>query len=244
MAQRVGAGTWSIQGETVTLPVTITDARLTAAVFTAPTGAARRVLAGVPLRPVSLLGRAVSLLVIVHYGEWALKSYDEVGVGLLARGPGGRPGLYLADLPVTGAFTREAGQDFWALPKWLMEAVLRFGADATEVMVRDDGTEVMWTAIRHGRLRLPVGVRASMPSWSYLNHGAQAGRLLRGRVPMRLSGVRVGRGGFDVRLGKHPMAERMRDLGMLGRPWLTVAAERLTGPIGEFAEVSRRPRRS
>jgi len=169
----------------------------------------------------------------LHYDDWALKSYDEVGVGLLALGPGGRPGLYLADLPVTGAFSREAGQDLWALPKWIMECDLRFGAAATEVAVRGafSGT------LRHGGVRLP-GVRAFLPTWSYLEHGAQAGRLLRGRVPMRLSGVRVGRQ-CAISLGDHPMAGRMRVLGMLGRPLLTVHADRLRGPLGEYREVAR-----
>lgn len=242
MAERVGPGTWSIQGETVTLPVTVTNARLTSAVFAAEPAAARQLLAGVPLEPLVVFGRAFSVLLIIHYDEWALKSYDEVGVGLLARGPGGRPGLHIVDLPVTGAFTREAGQDFWALPKWLMEAVLTFGPDATEAEVRQDGAEVMRATVRHGRVRLPFGTRLSLPSWSYLDHGAQAGRLLRGRVPMRLSGVRVGRGGFAVRLGEHSMAQRMRSLGMLGTPWLTVTADRLSGPLGEFEPVAAVPK--
>src|SRR4051812_46895131 len=107
MAERVGAGAWTIQGETVTLPVTITDARMSAAVFTAPAAGARQVLADVPLEPFVLFGRAISLLMTVHYPEWALKTYDEVGVGLLVRGPRGVPGLHIVDLPVTGAFTRE-----------------------------------------------------------------------------------------------------------------------------------------
>jgi hypothetical protein len=242
MAERVRPGVWSIQGETVTLPVTITGARMTGAVFTAPPAAARQVLDGVPLQPLVLFGRAFTLLMLIHYDEWALKTYDEVGVGLLVRGPGGRPGLHLVDLPVTGAFTREAGQDFWALPKWLMQATLTFGGDATEAVVARDGAEVMRVSIRHGRVRLPFGTRSSLPSWSYLDHGAQAGRLLRGRVPMRMSGVRLGRGGFDVRLGEHPMAQRMRALGMLGTPILTVAAERLDGPLGEWTPVVPRQR--
>ncbi|MFI5892027.1 acetoacetate decarboxylase family protein [Actinoplanes sp. NPDC051513] len=237
MAERVGPGTWSIQGETVTLPVTITDARITAAVFTAPVAGARQVLAGVPLEPLVLFGRAITLLMTIHYGPWALKTYDEVGIGLLVRGPRGRPGLHIVDLPVTGAFTREAGQDFWALPKWLMEADLTFGATATEVTVRDDGAEVLHAAIRNGKVRLPFPTRLSLPSWSYLDHGAQAGRLLRGKLPMRLSGARLGRGGLDVRLGEHPMTRKMRALGMLGRPWLTVTGARLTGPLGEFREA-------
>ncbi|XVV17302.1 acetoacetate decarboxylase family protein [Actinoplanes sp. CA-131856] len=237
MAERIGAGVWSLQGETVTLPVTITDARITASVFTAPAASARELLAGLPLKPFTAFGRAFGLLMCIHYGEWALKTYDEVGVGLLALGPGRRPGLYLLDLPVTGAFTREAGQDFWALPKWLMTSTLRFGDGATDVTVTDGDTPVMSASFTHGRLRLPFGVRSSLPAWSYLDHGAQAGRLLRGRVPMRLSGVRLGRGSFSVRLGEHPMARRMAALGMVNRPLLTVHASSLRGPLGEWRAV-------
>lgn len=242
MARRTADGTWSIQGRTVTLPVTIPGARITAAVFRAPADGARQVLAESPLEPLLVRNRAVSLLMCVHYDEWVLGSYDEVGVGLLATGPGLRPGLHLLDLPVTGEFTREAGQDFWGLPKWVMGADLRFGPGETSVVVRDGGAEVMRATLRHGRRRLPVPVRASVPSWSYLGHGAQAHRLLRGRVPMNLDGVRLSRGGVSVRLGgPHPMADRMRALGMLGRPLLTVHAERLTGSLDEFKAVAATP---
>ncbi|MEV4350127.1 acetoacetate decarboxylase family protein [Actinoplanes sp. NPDC049596] len=234
MAERIGPGVWSLQGETVTLPVTITDAQITAAVFTSPAVDARKLLAGLPLKPFTVLGRAFGLLMCIHYGEWALKTYDEVGVGLLTVGPRGRLGLFLLDLPVTGAFTREAGQDFWALPKWLMTSTLRFGAGRTDVTVSDDGTPVFSASLTHGRLRLPFGLRSSLPAWSHLDHGAQAGRLLRGRVPMNLSGVRLGRGASSVRLGAHPMADRMAALGMVGRPLLTVHAASLRGSLGEW----------
>ncbi|MBM2616590.1 acetoacetate decarboxylase family protein [Actinoplanes sp. LDG1-06] len=234
MAERAGDGVWTIQGETVTLPVEITSARLTSAVFTTPVASARAVLGGRPLRPFSLFGRAIGVLMCVHYDEWALKSYDEVGVGLLVRGPSGPPGLHFVDLPVTGAFTREAGQDFWALPKWLMDADLRFSPMETDVVVHDRSDEVMRASFRHGRFRLPFALRSALPAWSYLEHGAQAGVLLRGEVPMRLSGVRLGRGAFRVRLGDHPMAERMKALGMGARPLLTVHADRLHGPLAEF----------
>ncbi len=235
MAERLRDGVWLVQGETITLPVNIPSARLTAAVFRAPAAGLRAALAGTPLRPFTVGGRGLSLLMCLHYDDWALKSYDEVGVGLLALGPGGRPGLYLADLPVTGAFTREAGRDLWALPKWIMECALDFGATATDVAVRG----AFSATLRHGGVRLP-GVRAFLPAWSFLEYGAQAGRLLRGRVPMRLSGVRLGRQ-CTISLGEHPMAARMEALGMARRPLVTVHAERLHGPLGEYSEVSRHP---
>ena len=237
MAERVGDGVWTLQGETVTLPVEITSARLTSAVFTTPVASARAVLEGAPLRPFSLLGRAFGVLMCVHYDDWALKSYDEVGVGLLVRGPSGPPGLHFVDLPVTGAFTREAGQDFWALPKWLMDADLRFSKMETDVVVRDRTDEVMRASFRHGRIRLPFDLRSSLPAWSYLERGAQAGSLLRGAVPMHLSGVRLGRGAFRVGLGHHPMAARMRALGMGSRPLITVHDARMRGSLAEFHRV-------
>jgi hypothetical protein len=230
MAERLRPGVWSIQGTTLTLPLEIPSARLTAAVFAAPVEGAREVLDGTPLRPFQVGKRALSLLMCLHYDDWALQSYDEVGAGLLALGPRNRPGLYLCDLPVTGAFTREAGQDLWGLPKWLMRCDLKFSDAATEVTV--DG--VFGGRFRHGVGGPPV--RAFLPTWSWLDHGAQRGRLLRGRVPMRLSGVRFGRS-LELQLRTHEMAGRMRRLGMHRRPLLTVHAERLHGPLGEFTAV-------
>jgi hypothetical protein len=237
VAELVGPDTWTIQGETITLPVSLGDARLTAAVFTCPAAAASSVLASTPLRPLVVAGRAISVLMCIHYGEWALKAYDEVGVCVFVRGR--PPGLHIVDLPVTGAFTREAGRDFWALPKWVMDADLSFGADRTSVVVRDGGAEVMRASFGHG-WRFP-SLPATLPAWSYLEEGAQAGRLLRGWLPMRLSGVRLGRAPASVRLPPgtaHPMAARMRALGMLGRPLFTVHAERLSGRLGSFTPVS------
>ncbi|MGK5681395.1 acetoacetate decarboxylase family protein [Actinoplanes sp. URMC 104] len=238
MAQRVGDGVWTLQGRTVTLPVEITSARLTAAVFTSRAAAVRPLLAGVPLRPFTVLGRAVGMVLCVHYDEWALGAYDEVGVGLLVRGPSGPPGLHLLDLPVTGALTREAGRDFWALPKWLMDADLRFAPARTDVVVRDGAAEAVRASFRHGGVRLPFPLRAALPAWSWLDDGAQPRTLLRGLVPMRLSGVRLGRGAFRASFGAHPMAERMKALGMAGQPLLTVHASRLHGPLGEFRPVA------
>lgn len=239
VAQLIGPDTWTIQGETITLPLKLADARVTAAVFACSPSDASSVLASVPLKPLVVGGRAFSVLMCIHYGEWALKSYDEVGVGLFVRGR--PPGLHIVDLPVTGEFTREAGQDFWALPKWVMDADLSFSSNRTSVVVRDGRTEVMRAEFGHGRRFPPVP--GTMPAWSYLDRGAQAGRLLRGRLPLRLSGVRLGRPPVSVRLPPaeaHPMSSRMRLLGMLSRPLFTVHAARLSGPLRAFTPT--RPR--
>jgi hypothetical protein len=237
MGELVAAKTWRIQGETITLPVRITDAETASAVFAVRPVDAASCLRGTGLRPFTLAGRAFSMLMLVHYGEWVLGTYDEVGVGLFTRGPGGRLGLYIVDLPVSGELTREAGQDFWALPKWLMRSDLTFDGPSASVTVHDGDTFVMRASLRAGRMSVPFGVRAKVPTWSKLDRGAQAGVLLCGAVPMNVQGLHIGRGDVRVELGNHPMAERMTALGMTRRPLLAVHARRLSGDLDAFEAV-------
>jgi hypothetical protein len=174
------------------------------------------------------------VLMLVRYGEWVLGSYDEVGVGLLARGPGGRLGLHVVDLPVTGEFTREAGQDIWALPKWLMRADLTFGDRSASITVHDGDTFVMRANLLAGRTSVPFGTRARAPIWSSLDRGAQAGTLLRGAAVMHTRGLHIGRGDARIELGGHLMADRMATLGMTRRPLLTMCTRRFSGELGVF----------
>lgn len=237
MGELVAGKTWRGQGETITLPVRITDAEMAAAVFTVRPREVTTCLGGTGLRPLTLAGRGFSVLMLVRYGEGVLGSYDEVGVGLFTRGPGGRPGLYLLDLPVTGELTREAGQDFWALPKWLMRCTLTFEGPSASVTVHDGDTFVMRASLRAGRMSVPFGTRATVPTWSKLDWGAQAGVLLRGAVSMNVHAARFGRGSVRVQLGHHPMAGRMAALGMTRRALLTLHARRLSGALDAFEAV-------
>lgn len=234
MAQLVGGKVWRIQGTTITLPVRFADAEMAAAVFLADSRRAAGILRDTGLRPLSLAGRALSALMLVHYGEWALGSYDEAGIGLLVLGPGGRPGLHIVDLPVTGALTREAGQDLWALPKWLMTSDLVFTGDSAAITVHDGPAPVMRAQVETGGLPLPFGLRVKAPLWSRLDRGAQAGVLLRGAMSMSMHEVRAGRGRAQVQLGEHPMAARMAALGMTGRPLLTLHTRHLAGELDAF----------
>jgi hypothetical protein len=241
MAHLVAPGTWAVQGRTVALPVRFDRARAAVALFRPDPGAAYAELRPAGLRPLIVGRRGVAVLMLVRYDEWELGAYDEVGVGLLVRGPGGPPGLHLLDLPVTGAFTREAGRDLWALPKWLMQCSLAFGPSSTEVSVADGDRPVFGARLRVGPLSVPGRPRASVPVWSRLPDGAQAGTLLRGDVRVAAAGVRVGRGRGGIRLDPgpqaHPMARRMAALGMTGRPVLVVHVAELEGVLGAFDPV-------
>jgi hypothetical protein len=244
MAELLADSTWTIQGRTVTLPVSITHAEISIAVFSTTADAAAHHLRGTELEPWTVGGRAFSMLMLVHYDEWELGAYDEVGIGLLVAGPGLKMGLHVLDLPVTGTFTCEAGQDFWGLPKWIMRADLQFAGRTATVSVHDGTEFVMQARLVAGRIPVPPGTRMSTPVWSRLGYGAQAGKLLRGELPMAVSVATFGRGRASVELGVHPMALRMADLGMTHRPLFVMHAGHATGALGAFATVGgEHPRR-
>jgi hypothetical protein len=239
MAELIADRTWAIQGRTINLPVRLEGAEFACAIFGADPSAAAELLSGAALRPFTIAARSFSVLLLVHYPDWALGSYDEVGIGVLARGPGGRsPAVHILDLPVTEPFTLEAGRDVWALPKWLMSADLRFRDTEATVAIHDRGTFVMRARLQAGRLGLPFRLPAKMPALNRIDHGAQAGVLLRGTGAMSVRGTHLGRGRCDVDLGEHPMAHRMRALGMTRRPLLTVHARELSGELDALAPVN------
>ncbi|CAJ62449.1 MULTISPECIES: acetoacetate decarboxylase family protein [Frankia] len=97
---------------------------------------------------------------------------------------------------------------------------------------------VLRVRLEAGGVRVPFPVVVRIPLWCVLPDGPRAGVLLRGAMPVRLHGVRLGRGRTRVELGSHPMAERMAALGMTGRPLLTVTAFRLRGELGAFSAVA------
>jgi hypothetical protein len=237
MAELVGPKTWRIQGRRITLPVTVTDAEMLAAVFRADPERAASTVARPGLRSWTLAGHAFSVLMLVRYGEWALGSYDEVGVGLFTRGPGGRVGLHVVDLPVTGAFTCEAGQDFWGLPKWMMRSELNFVGRTASGAVYDGDTLVLRVRLEAGRVPVPLPVSVRLRSWSGVDQGAQAGVLLRGAIPMTIKGTHLGRGTARVELSDHPMARRMAALGMTRKPLFTLHAARLSGELDAFETI-------
>ncbi len=281
MARTVRAGTWRIHDQLIGLPVTIADARAAIAVYRADPDAARGVLAGAGLTPWTVGGRAISVLFVVHYGPWVLGSYDEVGIGVVVRGPRRRRGVHLVDLPVTESFTRDAGRAIWSLPKWLMSAKVDLTDRAASILIEtapepstpprplptmrrdetdtkasgsgyavkldgDGGRFVLRARLGVDGVRVPFPVRVRIPLWCVLPDGPRPGVLLRGVMPLRLGGIRFGRGRAQVELGNHPMSERMAALGMTDRPLLTGTAPRLRGKLGDFTAadiVHRSPRR-
>ena len=233
MATHPAPDVWEVQGHTIDLPVKVDGATFAGAVWRAPRSAVDAQLEPYGLRSAGFRGTGLAMLVCVVYPEeFVLRGYDEVGIGVLATGPGG-PGLFVLELPVTGTFTREAGREIWGLPKWLMTSKADLGGSTSTMVMSDGDVPVMDATIRTGGLALPL-VPSGGSTWARAEDGPHAGRLLRGKTSMRFRGLRLGRGrGTTITWGEHRMADRARALGMDGRPFATFSAERLSASFGE-----------
>lgn len=238
MATHPAPDLWEVQGKQIDLPVRTHAATFAGAAWRPSRAAVDAQLEPYGLKAAGRLGRGFAMLVCVVYPEdFVLGGYDEVGIGVMATGPGG-PGLFVLELPVTGTFTREAGREIWGLPKWLMTSTADLGGSLSRMTISEDGVPIMDATISTSRLALPLPAPSRGRTWARAEDGPHAGRLLRGKTTMWFHGLRIGRGrGTTITWGKHRMADRARALGMDQRPFATFSAERLDARFGESEVV-------
>jgi hypothetical protein len=227
MAELQEDGSWEIQGRRLEFPVRLTDAAAACAVYLVRTTRADRLVTGTGLHLVSIAGRTPLVLMLVDYRAGDLGTYAEVGVVLLARHRG-RTGVYVHQLPVTGAFTLEAGRALWGLPKWPAQAEMRIDGRSATCHLADEGRHVLTAAIRTLPWRLPRAVPASLVALA-----PRADEVLTSPVRGTAGDIRVGFGGATVVLGSdHPMADELRAVGLPRRPLATATIGRLSFEMG------------
>ena len=225
----------SVLGEMVTMPVEIRDADAASAMFLADAGAARTILAGTGLEPVTIAGRAICTLVFVRYVDGDLGPYHEFGLALMAQRPGDRSstGIYISWLPVNQSFTCAAGREIWGFPKEIADIRITPHGRGKRCEVRLDGRLVV--ALQTGGVPAPATLGgASIAAYTHLD-----GVLRSTPWVMNPSGVRMRPGGARVELGDHPIAEQMRALGpapgghVCRRRGIRIAANDFRGCTGD-----------
>jgi hypothetical protein len=234
MATRHDDGTWEIQGRRIGFPVRIGSAAVACAAYLVPAGPARELVEGTGLELVTVARRTPVFLVLVDYRRSDLGDYDEVGLGLLTRYRG-RIGPYIHQLPVTEAFTLEAGRALWGLPKWLARADLGIaGRTAGCRLATEDDRHVLTVALRTWPGRLPFTV----PGW-LTALAASEGAVLASGIRLRASGIRLGRRGAVQAGAGHPMADEVRALGLPGRrPLLTAVVDDVAFRMGPAEQLT------
>jgi hypothetical protein len=154
-------------------------------------------------------------------------------------------GLFVHWLPVNQGFTLEAGRTIWGFPKELADIELRLASPYKRCIVRRDGRLVLDMLIKPGvPLPPPSALRPARLASSVLSGAGtdavavpriDAFTHLEGvtrRVPWRVlaSGVRLRPGGALIRLGNHPIAKELSELGLPATALLsgTVRRARMT----------------
>ncbi|SDG35010.1 Acetoacetate decarboxylase (ADC) [Sinosporangium album] len=244
----------------VEMPVRCSDGTAVNAFFHADADAARELLAGTGLAPALLGGRAVVAVLPRAYRKTSIGAFQEVGVAVvvhdpwrprpllvwpellrrgdrrgsglrvldLAMGPGGAPGL-AAGSAVAPGLAREV----WGYPAFPAQVGVALSGNVLTVDVREEGRPVMELA---GRL----GPWTPGPELDLVTYSRKDGATLRSLVDTRgaqrlhlVSGLRLRAS------GDHPMAERLRVLGLDGtRPFLVLATDRLQARLGAGAPVT------
>ncbi|MFI6476894.1 acetoacetate decarboxylase family protein [Nonomuraea sp. NPDC050663] len=228
-----------IQGRTVEMPVRIRDATVCTAAYAVRADSARAVLAYSGLDVAEFLpGKAICMLVFVDYRDGDLDTYHEFGVTFLVRPPGVKatPGLsdirnagaFVHWLPVDQGFTLSAGRDIWGFPKELAEIDLRLASPYKRCIVRKDGRMVVDLLLRPG-VPMPGG-SGLLPVTAYTHQDG-----VTRSVPARASfaGARVRPGGALIRLGNHPVAKELSELGLPKRALFTSVTGHAAAEFGE-----------
>ncbi|MEZ0074943.1 acetoacetate decarboxylase family protein [Planotetraspora sp. GP83] len=255
-----------IQGRLVDLPVEVRDATICSAMYLVRADAARAVLAYSRMDVTEVLpGKAVCTLAFVEYRDSDLDSYQEFGVAFLVRPPEAGPpprrgplaglkdlrgsgfGAFVHWLPVDQGFTLEAGRSIWGFPKELAEIDVRLATPYKRCIVRKDGRLVVDLLIRPGIPLPPArtpdlrgghdgtsGTKGAAPLSAY----AHLDGVTR-RIPWttRPHGVRSRPGGALIRLGNHPIAKELSELGLPKPALMTSTVGHVTMLFGEAETV-------
>ncbi|MBZ0236221.1 MAG: acetoacetate decarboxylase family protein, partial [Deltaproteobacteria bacterium] len=213
----------------VELPILYHEVSHVLALFRGRRRAVEDLLVGTGLQPaLGLGGDAVLALACYQYRKTSIGAYNEVGVATFVK-PTGWPtprlavadlyrpvdaratGAYVIDLPVTTAIANAGGRELWGYPKFVTDISFQLDRTRFECAVADPtgGASIMMLA---GRLGL--GVPA--PPMSVVTFSNRRDELVRTHVNVR--GAVRARGGGGLRLvvgaSRHPMAERLRRLGL------------------------------
>ena len=137
-----------IAGTELTMPVRVRRARQRTAMFAVAAGAAQAMIDYSGLRVFRLRpGKAVVVLMLMHYTDSDLGQYFEYGTNVMVNPPGqtlsgprrlAEAGAFIHHLPVDQDFTLEAGRTIWGYPKVRAAFAVR-GADEMAFNVSHDG---------------------------------------------------------------------------------------------------------
>jgi hypothetical protein len=235
----------TIAGTVITMPVQIRRANQHMAMFSVDADAAQHLIDYSGLQVCRYLpGRAIVVLMLMHYLDGDLGKYYEFGTSVMVNPPGTAPGskaspralqsagAFIHHLPVDQAFTLEAGTKIWGYPKVMADFTVREGRQFSfDCSV--DGQLVITMEFRRG---LPIRLMPRQQAQRSYSH--RDGVTRETGFEHTLDGVRTRFGGVHVRLGGHPYAKELASLGLPKRALLSSSADHVQMTFGDAQEIS------
>jgi hypothetical protein len=232
----------TIAGTVLTMPVRIRKATQHMAMFSVDADAAQRLIDYSGLQVCRYLpGRAVVVLMLMHYLDGDLGQYYEYGTSVMVNPPGSKAsgpralqsaGAFIHHLPVDQSFTLEAGTKIWGYPKVLAGFTIRedrrFGFDCSV-----DGQLVVGMEFGRG---LPFRLAPRQQSQRSYSH--RDGVTRETAFEYTLDGVRTRFGAVRIRLGDHPYAKELASLGLPKRAMVSSSAANVQMIFGDAQEIS------
>jgi hypothetical protein len=235
----------TIAGTVITMPVQIRKANQHMAMFSVDADAAQHLIGYGGLQVCRYLpGRAIVVLMLMHYIDGDLGQYYEFGTSVMVNPPGTAPGskagpralqsagAFIHHLPVDQPFTLEAGTKIWGYPKVMADFTIRegrsFGFDCVI-----DGQLVIGMDFGPG---LPIRLTPRQQAQRSYSH--RDGVTRETAFEHTLDGVRTRLGGVRVRLGDHPYAKELASLGLPKRAMLSSSADQVQMTFGDAQEIS------
>ena len=232
----------TIAGTVLTMPVKIRTANQHLAMFSVDADAAQRLIDYSGLNVCRYIpGRAIVVLMLMHYIDGDLGQYYEYGTNVMVNPPGSNAsgpnalqsaGAFIHHLPVDQAFTLEAGQKIWGYPKVMADFTIRdgrqFGFDLTI-----DGQFVIGMEFSRG---LPIPLTPRTQAQHSYSHRDGATRET--AFEMTSTGVRNRPRGMRMRLGDHPYAKELAALGLPKPAMLSSSIDNVQMSFDDAREVS------
>ena len=236
----------TIAGTVITMPVQIRLANQHMAMFSVDADAAQHLIDYSGLQVCRYLpGRAIVVLMLMHYIDGDLGKYYEFGTSVMVNPPGsnasgpralGDAGAFIHHLPVDQEFTLEAGTKIWGYPKVMADFTVREG--------RRFGFDFGFECSVDGQLVIDMEFGPGLPFRLTPRQQAQRSYSHRDGVTREtafehtLDGVRTRFGGVRVKLGDHPYAKELASLGLPKRALLSSSADQVQMTFGDAQEIS------
>ena len=233
----------TIAGTVLTMPVQIRHAVQHMATFSVDADAAQQMIDYSGLQVCRYLpGRAIVILMLVHYVDSDFGQYYEYGTSVMVNPPGSNAtgpralqsaGAFIHHLPVDQEFTLEAGTKIWGYPKVMADFTIRdghqFGFD-----LNIDGQHVLSMEFRRG---LPIRLIPRTQMQRSYSHRDGVTRETAFEMTQQ-DGVRNRPGGVRMWLGDHPYAKELASLGLPKRAMLSSSIEHVEMTFGDAKEIS------